>query len=165
MPQKLTDRRGFVSSRVPGRIRHMASPDSGRVGQGARFILSGATVALIYLGFTTLLFDGAGLPFEVALACGFACGIVANFSLQRLFVWVDHSDYALPLRGQVARYAILVAVQYGTTALVTAVLPHALHVSPTAVFIPWTLLVSALNFVLLGSRIFHTDRPAGIGAT
>src|SRR5437870_7001438 len=66
-------------------------------GAGLRFVLSGATVALVYTATTLLLADVVGLPFEVALVTGYAVGLATHFTLQRLFVWVHAAGFALPL--------------------------------------------------------------------
>jgi putative flippase GtrA len=131
---------------------------SGRLGQGVRFVVAGGLVALIYLGITTGLADAAGVPFQLALAVGFATAICAHFCLQRFFVWVHERGYALSLRAQMSRYLMLVVVQYGSTAAVTTLLPRLLHLSATAVYIPWTLFVSGVNFVVFGTGIFHPER-------
>ena len=67
-----------------------------------RFALSGGTVALVYLATTTVLASVVGLPFQAALAIGFCVGLVVHFTLQRLFVWTHHEEFALPLGHQVA---------------------------------------------------------------
>ena len=82
--------------------------------------MAGGLVALIYLGVTTALANAIGLPFQIALALGFATGICAHFCLQRFFVWVDERGYVLRLRAQLSRYLTLVILQYGSTAVVTA---------------------------------------------
>ena len=129
--------------------------------QGFRFVLTGGFVALVYVAMTTLLSQVIGLPFEAALAIGFALAIVTHFSLQRFFVWRHPSSFALPLHHQLARYLTLAGLQYGLTAGITAVLPRALGVSPEVVYLPTVATLSTLNFLLLRSRIFHpaVDQP------
>jgi len=124
--------------------------------QGFRFALAGAIVFLVYVGTTTFLAEVIGVPFEASLAIGFALAIVTHFSLQRLFVWRNASAFALPLHHQLARYAAVAGLQYGLTAAITATLPRALGVSPEVVYLPTVLLLSALNFLVLRSRVFHT---------
>ncbi len=155
------DRRGRVTSG----IRHLRSPESGNLGQLVRFASVGALVFAIYVAITTLLADVVGLPFEVALVIGFALALVTHFSLQRLFVWVHHTEFVLPFHVQAARYLAIAGLQYGTTAVVTALLPRLLHVSPTAVYIPWVVCVSALNFVVLRHRVFHSAGHGSPGTT
>jgi putative flippase GtrA len=123
--------------------------------QGVRFALAGAIVFLVYVGATTFLAEVIGVPFEASLAIGFALAIVTHFSLQRLFVWRNASAFALPLHHQLARYGAVAGVQYGLTAAITATLPGALGVSPEVVYLPTVLLLSAVNFLVLRSRVFH----------
>lgn len=120
-----------------------------------RFALAGGTVALVYLTTTTVLAEVLGVPFQAALATGFAVGLCVHFTLQRLFVWRDRDAYALALHHQLARYLILAAVQYGVTAASTAVLPSALGVSSEAVYVPTVLAVTAANFLIFRNRVFH----------
>jgi putative flippase GtrA len=116
-------------------------------GQGFRFVLTGGFVALVYVAVTTLLAEVVGLPFEAALAIGFALAIVTHFSLQRFFVWRHPSSFALPLHHQLARYLTLAGLQYGLTAGITAVLPRALGVSPEVVYLPTVVALSTMNFL------------------
>ena len=124
-------------------------------GQGFRFVLAGGIVFLVYVGTTTLLAEWIGVPFEASLAIGFALAIVTHFSLQRLFVWRNATAFALPLHHQLARYAVVAGLQYGLTAAITATLPGAFGVSPEVVYLPTVLLLSAVNFLVLRSRVFH----------
>jgi putative flippase GtrA len=123
--------------------------------QGLRFVLAGGIVAVTYVGTTTILAEVVGVPFEASLAIGFAVAIVTHFSLQRLFVWRHPSAFALSLHHQLARYIAVAGLQYGLTAAITATLPEALGVSPEVVYLPTVLALSATNFLIFRSRIFH----------
>jgi len=135
---------------------------AGLVGQGARFVLSGGVVALVYFAVTTVLAEVVGLPFQVALPIGSAVGISVHFTLQRLFVWTHHEAYALPLHHQARRYLTLAVTQYGITAATTSLLPGALAVPTEAVYIATALLLGAVNFLLFRYVIFHPE-AAGRG--
>ncbi len=141
-------------------VRTLRSPESGVVGQGVRFALSGGTVALVYLATTTLLAEVVGLPFQVALAIGFCVGLVVHFTLQRVFVWTHHEEFALPLAHQVGRYLVVAAVQYGVTAASTALLPSALGVPTETVYLVTVVVVLSTNFLVFRSGIFHARPPA-----
>ena len=134
--------------------------------QGVRFVLAGGIVAGVYVGTTSFLAEVVGVPFEVALAIGFVLGIVTHFSLQRLFVWGNGAAFALSLHHQVARYAAMAGLQYGLTAAITATLPRALGVPTEVVYLPTVVVLSALNFLVFRSRIFHAaiDSPHEWGA-
>lgn len=138
------------------KVRALPS-ESDLASHGIRFAISGAAVALLYLLVTTALANGFGVAFQVALAIGFATAITAHFALQRLFVWVHHSEFALDMRQQVPRYLTLVALQYGATAAATHLLPDRLGLSVTVVYLGTTVLVVTVNFLIFRSRIFHPN--------
>jgi putative flippase GtrA len=141
--------------------RTLRTPESGLLGQGVRFAVSGGTVALVYLGTTTVLAEVAGLPFQAALAIGFSLGLVVHFTLQRLFVWTHHEEFALPLSHQIGRYLLAAAVQYGVTAASTGLLPSALGVSAEIVYLATVALVLSSNFLVFRNGIFHAKAEAG----
>jgi putative flippase GtrA len=131
-------------------------------GQGMRFLLSGGVVALLYLGLTSLLGAIIGLPFQLAIAIGFCTAISVHFSLQRAFVWDRTHGFALGLREQVIRYLVLAAIQYGATAAGTALLPSVLGVSSEVAYLISAAVMSAANFLMFRSRVFHSAIPHSI---
>jgi putative flippase GtrA len=137
---------------------HLRSPESGSVGQGVRFAIAGGTVAVIYLATTTILAEVFDVDFQLALVIGTVTALLAHFTLQRLFVWVHHEEFALDLHAQVGRYLLVAAVQYGVTAAATAVLPDALDVPVTPVYLITALALAAVNFLVFRGGIFHPDR-------
>lgn len=141
-------------------IRHLLSPRSGLLGQLVRFGMVGGFVTLFYLTVTTVLYKVAGLPFQAALAIGFACSLLLHFTLQRLFVWVHYEGFALPFRGQVGRYLAMAGSQYAITVVSTAVLPGALGVPTELVYLVTMAVVTVAGFVLMRFVIFHADSSA-----
>jgi putative flippase GtrA len=141
---------------LASRLLHLRSPDSGTVGQGVRFGIAGSVVALWYLLTTTVLAELVGVAFQLALAIGFVTSLFVHFSLQRFFVWVHHSEFALGLGRQVGRYLLVAGVQYAITAAATSVLPHALDLPVTPVYIVTALALAAANFMIFRSGVFHT---------
>jgi putative flippase GtrA len=139
------------------RILHLGSPDSGSVGQGFRYALTGVFVALWYLVTTTVLAEVVGLPFQLALVIGFLSTMLVHFTLQRLFVWVHHTEFALGLRAQVGRYLLLAGFQYAVTAAATSILPGALDVPVTAVYLATAISLAATNFLMFRGRVFHAE--------
>jgi len=137
---------------------HLRSPEAGTMGQGVRFAVAGGLVALIYLTTTTVLAEVFDVPFQIALVIGTVTGLIAHFTLQRLFVWVHHEEFALGLHAQVGRYLAVAAIQYGLTAASTAVLPGALGVPVTPVYLVTALAIAALNFLIFRAGIFHPER-------
>jgi len=142
---------------------HPAAPSAPIAAQAARFAMSGGFVALVYLGVTSMLAEVAGAPFQVALAIGFALAISTHFCLQRLFVWTHEGSFALSLRGQALRYLLLAGIQYGLTAAITAAVPHAIGVPTEPVYLITAALLSAANFLLFRSRVFHSGAQESRG--
>ena len=141
-------------------IRHLLSPRSGLLGQLVRFGMVGGLVTLFYLAVTTVLYQVVGLPFQVALAIGFAFSLLLHFTLQRLFVWIHIDGFALPFRKQVGRYLAMAGTQYGITVVSTAVLPRALVVSTEIVYLATMAVVTTIGFLLMRFVIFHAESDA-----
>jgi putative flippase GtrA len=136
-------------------VRHLRSPRSGLLGQLVRFGLAGGLVALVYIAVTTILFQLAGLPFEVALAIGFISAILVHFTLQRLFVWIHEDGFALPMHHQMFRYLLMACTQYACTAAATAILPTALGVPTEVVYLATMMVVTTTGFLTMRLIIFH----------
>jgi putative flippase GtrA len=122
-----------------------------------RYGIAGGCVALVYLGVPLLLHDVVGLPIEAAIPIAYALALMLHFNLQRHFVFRHVDEFALTTRQQIGRYAMIAAVQYPTTALATALLPHLLHISADAAFLIITLSISLTAFLLLRGHVFHPD--------
>jgi len=130
-------------------------------GQAVRFGLAGGTVALVYLTTTLVLAEVVGLPFQVALAIGFSISIMVHFTLQRVFVWVHHEEFALPLHHQAGRYLMVAGTQYGVTAASTSLLPAALGVSTEIVYLATVVVLVSANFLVFRHGIFHAKPATG----
>jgi putative flippase GtrA len=142
---------------LPDRALHLRSPDSGAVGQGVRYAIAGTIVALWYLATTTILADVVGVAFQLALAIGFVTALLLHFTLQRFFVWVHHSEFALGLGSQVRRYLAVAGAQYALTAAATAVLPSALGLPVTLVYYATVIVLASANFLIFRGVVFHTE--------
>ena len=136
--------------------RQLASPDTGRLGRGVRFAVAGGVVTVVYVTTTTVLAQVLGTPFQVALVIGYVLGLCVHFTLQRVFVWVHHEEFVLSIHQQAGRYLLLAALQYGVTAAAVAVLPSALGVSSLTAYFGAVVVVTAANFLIFGSRVFHS---------
>lgn len=139
----------------------LLSPDRGILGQGVRFALAGGLVALVYTLTTILLADVVGLAFQLALLIGSCVGLAMHFTLQRVFVWVHHEEFALPLHHQVGRYLLMAVIQYGLTAASIAVLPEALGLPTELVYLGTVAVLVSVNFVVFRYRIFHAKPEMG----
>jgi putative flippase GtrA len=136
-------------------VLHLRSADAGAAGQGARYVVAGAIVAVVYLTVTTGLADLGHVPFQIALLIGFTMALGVHFTLQRFFVWVHRERFALSLGKQMGRYLLLAVFQYAVTAATTSALPHALDVSETLVYLATAPTLTAINFLVFRRRVFH----------
>ncbi len=147
-----------------GLVRSALSSRTSLVGQGMRFAIAGASVALVYLGVTTLLSSVFGVPFQVALAIGFCTGLLLHFTLQRWFVWRHEGEFALPFQSQARRYLLVAGFQYAVTAASTSLLPSLLGVPTEVVYLATVAVILVFNFVVFRNRIFHPgEAPGGPG--
>jgi putative flippase GtrA len=130
-------------------------------------VIAGSIVAAVYLGLPVGLNDGAGVPVEAAIPIAFALALTLHFTLQRTFVFRHVATFALSTRAQIRRYCVIAAVQYPTTAALTALLPGLLHLSQRDCFVIITLSMSLFSFTMLRTRIFHSHRgpapPQSVG--
>jgi putative flippase GtrA len=141
-------------------IRDLRSPRLGLFGEIVRFGLAGGLVTLVYLGITTVLYQLVGLPFQAALAIGFAAALLLHFTFQRLFVWIHDEGFTLTLRHQVRRYLLMAGMQYVLTALSTALLPGALGISTELVYLATMAIVTTTGFLTMRFIIFHGNASA-----
>jgi putative flippase GtrA len=138
------------------RFSRIRSVNQGTKGQGIRFLMTGAVVAVVYLTATTVLADVCHVTFQLALIAGYAMAICVHFVLQRLFVWAPRRRFALGVREQVGRYLLLALFQYAVTATTTSLLPHALGTPVTLVYLATAAALTTLSFLVFRSRVFHS---------
>lgn len=115
----------------------------------------GAFVGVVNIGLGLGLSGPLGLPIQVAIPLAFAGAVALHFFLHRSWVWKHTDGFALSIREQLGRYSALASVQYPVTALGTAALPGALGVSDQVAFLIVTVVVAAVVFVVLRTRVFH----------
>jgi putative flippase GtrA len=124
-------------------------------GSTLRYAIAGAVVGLVYLGGPILLNGVLGLPIEVAIPISYLTAICLHFNLQRHFVFRHVAEFALSRREQAWRYVMIAAVQYPTTAVLTAVLPGLTGWSPQAAYLLIATTMSLTFFIVLRTAIFH----------
>jgi putative flippase GtrA len=123
--------------------------------QAARFVISGGTVAVVYLGLGLLLSGPVGMPIQIAIPISYVLSVLLNYTLQRHFVFAHSTSFALSPGAQFVRYVQVGVVQYAFTALTTAVLPGPLGVSEQLVYVVSALIAAVLTFILLRFVVFH----------
>jgi len=140
--------------RINGLIRHpMAGPT-------VRYGIAGCAVAAVYLGVPVLLNGMFGVAIQIAIPIAYLLAISLHFNLQRRFVFRHVATFALSGRKQAARYVVVAAIQYPTTALCTAVLPGVLGLSERTTYLGTAIAISVTFYLVLRSHVFHaTDEP------
>jgi putative flippase GtrA len=127
----------------------------------ARFAVAGGFVAFVNLGTGALLL-ALGVEVQLTVAIAYLTAITTHFTLQRLFVFAGHGEFALTLGQQLRRYAAMAAVQYPTTAGLVALMVAA-GFSNLAAVVCAALLVTPVTYFVLRTRMFHLaagDEPA-----
>jgi putative flippase GtrA len=142
-------------TRIRELLSSLRSPESGAIGQLARYGLAGGLVTLVYIAVTTLLAQVVRIPFEVALAIGFVVAVLLHFTLQRFFVWRTRAGFGLAMHHQVVRYLTMMGAQYACTAASSAVLPGWLGLSTEVVYVATVAVMAVCGFVVMRYVIFH----------
>ncbi len=73
-------------------------------------------------------------------------------------MWVHHSEFALGLGSQVRRYLVVAGAQYAITVATTAVLPRALGLPVTPVYVATVIVLASTNFLVFRGGVFHAER-------
>jgi putative flippase GtrA len=129
--------------------------------QALRFVLSGGTVAAVYLGLGLLLSGPFGVAIQIAIPVSYVISVLFNYSMQRWFVFAHSDEFALSRQAQFLRYVQIGVAQYVLTALATAVLPDVLGVDEQIVYVVTALIAAAITFVVLRLVVFHGSEGAG----
>lgn len=122
--------------------------------QPVRFVLAGGTVAVLYLA-GTLLLNAAGLAMQLAIPLAYVVSLAVQFTLQRHFVFANHEAFELGVGGQLSRYLVAAAIQYGCVAGLTAVLPGLLGVDERVVYVVVALVAAGITYVIVRATVFH----------
>ena len=120
-----------------------------------RYGLAAILVATTYVGLTLALSGPADLPIQLVIPVALTVAVGLHFVLQRRFVFVDRTSFALSRAEQARRYVVLVAIQYAITAAATAVLPEVLGTTEQVVYVATVIAISATSFLFLRARVFH----------
>jgi putative flippase GtrA len=136
------------------RARHLRTSSAGHH-QALRFVLSGGTVAVVYLGLGLLLSGPLGVPIQIAIPVSYVISVLFNYSMQRWFVFAHSDEFALSRQAQFLRYVQIGAAQYALTALATAVLPDVLGLDEQVVYVATALIAAVITFIVLRLVVFH----------
>jgi putative flippase GtrA len=128
-----------------------------------RFLLSGGIVFIVSFSLTAGLHT-AGLPFQLAFVIGYFIAVLVHLQLHRHFTFAGGGEYALGARHQAIRFVAVVVGQYAFIALAVAVLTPLTGLPSLVVYVGAIALMSAANFLLLASRVFHARHTGGAPA-
>jgi putative flippase GtrA len=123
--------------------------------QGGRFLIAGGFITVLYLSVTTLLHEGLGAPWWLAIAVGYIVATSTHFMLHRRFVFRREAGFQLTIRQQLPRFVGIVVCQYVVTATAMAVLPDLLGLPSLLVFFGVAATVTVVSFMILRTRLFH----------
>ena len=123
--------------------------------QGARFLLAGGFITILYLSVTTLLRTAFDAPWWLAIAVGYVVATSTHFVLHRRFVFRREEGFQLTIGQQLPRFVAVVVCQYAVTATAMAVLPDLLGLPSLLVFFGVAATVTIASFLLLRTRLFH----------
>jgi putative flippase GtrA len=129
-------------------------------GPGLRYGMTGVIVAMVYIGTPVVLNGLAGLPIQAVIPIAYVLAVSLHFTLQRYFVFRHVDEFALTKRQQIGRYISIGAVQYPTTAVATALIPHVIGISARAAYVLVVLTMSFAVFLVLRTHIFHPTEIA-----
>lgn len=136
------------------RARQLRTSSAGHH-QALRFVFSGGTVAVVYLGLGLLLSGPLGVPIQIAIPVSYVISVLFNYSMQRWFVFAHSDEFALSRQAQFIRYVQIGAAQYVLTALATAVLPDVLGLDEQVVYVATALIAAVITFIVLRLVVFH----------
>jgi putative flippase GtrA len=117
--------------------------------EGARYVLAGAFITVLYLCVTTAL-HLAGAAWWLAIAVGYMIATSTHFVLHRRFVFRREEGFQLPLEQQLPRFVLFVICQYAVTATAMTLLPDSLFV-----FFGVAATVTVASFLILRTKLFH----------
>lgn len=132
----------------------MGRSESARI---LRFAAIGGLSTLIYAVLTLALSDrhGLGMPVTIASMAGYGAGAVFSYCGHRFVTFM--SDGAVGF--EVPRFAVATAIGFLLSLALAAVLTDIAGLSPSVPVALSSILVPALNFVLLRKFVFVAASP------
>ena len=135
--------------------------DRAELGRAIRFLLVGGTTALIYLAVLALLERAMGLDYRIAVSVAYFVAVCFHFAANRRFTFRAHGD---PTGGQVARYVVLLAVNYVLMLGVVTFAVEVLRWSPYVAVLLGAAATAGVGFLLARYWVFrgapHAARQA-----
>ncbi|HUI60053.1 MAG TPA: GtrA family protein, partial [Steroidobacteraceae bacterium] len=122
--------------------------------QLARFLLIGATLAVLNLWLLHLLRTSLSISDSVAVAIMYACGALPHFIAHR---WITYGVQDQPVRPQGARYLVMLVCNFLLMQLLVA-LAARLSLSPYIAVMTSTACTMTFNFLAMTHVVFRSVR-------
>ncbi len=126
----------------------------------SRFALVGATTAAIYFGVFALLHDIIGVGYQIAVSCGYGCGVVFHFLANRSLTFKDAGGH---IPAQLVKYAVVVGINYVVTLIVVGVTVEVFGLSPYLGVLAAVAATTLAGYALFASWVFRGQRDGTVG--
>ena len=125
----------------------------------SRFAGVGAITAAIYFSLFALLHDLFGVPYGIAVTCGYTAGVVFHFCANRNLTFNDSQGY---VPSQLGKYGVVAAVNYLITIAVVRFAVEVLSLSPHWGVIAAVVITTFAGYALFDNWVFRArpDRAA-----
>jgi putative flippase GtrA len=130
-----------------------------------RYLQSASAASLVNLAVMALCLFGLGASAQISVAAAYGAGVVANFALNRQYVFVTEHGYALRLSAQGARFLVVAGVSYTLNAVALAAVPEWLGLSTFAVYLVAGGVVAVAAFLAFRRWVFHSRSPVQADGT
>ena len=117
----------------------------------SRFVLVGALTAAAYFGVFALLYDLNDVRYELAISSGYACGVAFHFFANRNLTFKSASG---SMSKQLAKYAVVVCVNYVVTLFVARFIVESLGLSPYLGVIAAVAATTLVGYALFAGWVF-----------
>jgi putative flippase GtrA len=125
----------------------------------SRFALVGATTAALYFGVFALLHDMLGVAYQIAVSCGYACGVAFHFFANRNITFKDAEGH---ISRQLVKYAVVAGINYGITLIIVGLTVEILHRSPYLGVLAAVATTTLVGYVLFDTWVFRRrEGPVG----
>ncbi len=117
----------------------------------SRFVLVGALTAAVYFGVFALLYDLNDVRYQLAISSGYACGVAFHFFANRHLTFKNAGG---GISKQLAKYAVVVCVNYIVTLFVAGFVVESLGLSPYLGVMAAVAATTLVGYALFASWVF-----------
>jgi len=123
----------------------------------SRFALVGATTAAVYFGVFALLHDMIGAAYQIAVSCGYVAGVAFHFVANRNLTFKDAGGH---IPSQLAKYAVVAAVNYVITLVVVGIAVEGFGLSPYLGVLAAVATTTFTGYALFARWVFRRRHEA-----